>query len=409
MPPENKETPTGVPSGASSPQQPPQNPPNPPDLGKILLPKKDFGPSVDSAQRVNAGILLEQEQHAAAEGLTPAAPVQTPAAPAPSPKKEEPAIDPLQTYKSDIEKVVEGGVSVVSIAAAEARRQDEQGRAAPSAAASSERGVWFSLSLIIGGVLLLAIAGGIIAYILTRPATVPVVQAPTAPFISVDESAAVSVPAGASRMQLMQALQSARQQVALSLGLIEWLYVMHPAAAQGAAGEAVNTRELLSTLAPAIPDNLLRSVSLTYLLGVHSFDENQPFLILQVDSYETAYAGMLAWERTMQDDLAPLFTRTPSPVIQNAPAPASAATSTASTTPAATSTPPVQAFVPAGFTDQVVENHDARVILDKDGNILLLWTFLGRNTVVITTNEYTLREIISRLQNAPIVPAVPGQ
>jgi hypothetical protein len=35
---------------------------------------------------------------------------------------------------------------------------------------------------------------------------------------------------------------------------------------------------------------------------------------------------------------------------------------------------------------------------------LLLWGFINRNTLVITTNEATMREVISRLKNAPIVP-----
>ena len=44
------------------------------DLNKILLPKKE-GPSVDSAQRIDAGSLLAQEQNAT---LKPSEPAQQP-------------------------------------------------------------------------------------------------------------------------------------------------------------------------------------------------------------------------------------------------------------------------------------------------------------------------------------------
>jgi hypothetical protein len=44
------------------------------------------------------------------------------------------------------------------------------------------------------------------------------------------------------------------------------------------------------------------------------------------------------------------------------------------------------------------------VIQSQSGDILLLWTFVNRNILVITTNESTLREIISRLADPSIVP-----
>jgi hypothetical protein len=56
------------------------------------------------------------------------------------------------------------------------------------------------------------------------------------------------------------------------------------------------------------------------------------------------------------------------------------------------------------FVDRVVDNHDSRVIQNAAGDILLLWTFLDRNTLVITTNQYTLSEVISRLNTSSLVP-----
>src|ERR1700690_3100915 len=92
------------------------------DLDKILLPTKEVhGP--DSAQRVNAGALLEQEQNAT---MVPTQPAAAPVAP--TPKKEESLVQPLETYKSDIEHLVQDkNVSVLSIAAAEAERRGQAG------------------------------------------------------------------------------------------------------------------------------------------------------------------------------------------------------------------------------------------------------------------------------------------
>ncbi|MES2203517.1 MAG: hypothetical protein V4474_04320 [Patescibacteria group bacterium] len=351
------------------------------DLSKILLPKKE-GPSVDSAQRINAGALLAQEQEAAQTGLNPDAPAKPEVgAPTKASGKDESAIKNLQTYQGDIESVIGNKpVSVVSIAAAEANRRAQQplGNAAPAATMSfTRRALYWG-----GGLLLILIAAGVGAYVYTRPTTVPVMPLATnAPFIAVDDTEVVQVPTGATRDTLMPALDAARKDTQISLGLMERVYIANPSADKTLAEMPVQT--LLHTLAPYAPASLSRTLRPEYLLGVHSFDENQAFLILSTDSYETAYAGMITWEPGMLADLSPLFTRTP-PVHVNGTA----------------TTSPTPAVIESIFNDRVVENHDARVIQNEYGDILLLWTFLDRNTIAITTNEFTLREILARRTSA---------
>ena len=206
-----------------------------------------------------------------------------------------------------------------------------------------------------------------------------------------------------ARNTLMQTLNEAKKTTQVSLGLIARLYPGIPSAdGQSQIPILVDGQAFLSTLAPNIPEGLLRTIDTKqYLLGIHSFDENQSFLILKVDAYEQAYSGMLAWERTMRIELSPLFTRNISPRIETTHVtPALVATSSTSTPP----TPPPPA--PVGFVDRIVENHDARVIQNEWGDLLLLWTFLDRTTIVITTNEHTLREIISRRKDINIIPHI---
>ena len=98
---------------------------------------------------------------------------------------------------------------------------------------------------------------------------------------------------------------------------------------------------------------------------------------------------MLSWEQNIQNDLSPLFLRTPR-----------------ERTPDEIIPKPAQDFrvVASPFIDAVVENHDARVIRNDTQDILLLWAFADRQTLVLTTNEYTFREVLTRLKNAPTVP-----
>ena len=388
------------------------------DLDKVLLPKKEGTPSVDSAQRINAGVLFEQERTATLPELEKPA-----AAPQPQvPKSEQVLVKPLQTYQGDIESLVgEKQVSVVSIAAAEAERRGMQ---PIEQAAASQGRPWLKKTLIVAvGILLLAAAGGIGFYIYVRSQPVPLSEQVPAPFMFVDETQTTVLQPADARREIMNALVSAKSNVSLSLGLVGRIQIAKPTALNDGTLSEVAAPEFLQALAPNIPTQLVRTLEPQMLLGVHSYDENQAFMLLQADSYETAYSGMLAWEANMRGDLSPLFTRTPAvrtlppPIVSYVPAPV--ATTTASSSIVATSTQGVAAsssepavpavFFQGNFIDQIVENRDARVILNQDGDILLLWTFLDRSIIVIATNEATLREIVSRISQASILSLPPSR
>lgn len=417
MPPAPAPTPAPV-----APAQPPVPLPRGPataashvDLSKIILPKKPGTPSLDSAQRVNAGVLFEQERTAVLpEPEKPAAPAAQPQAP----KQDQPLVRPLQTYQGDIESLVgEKQVSVVSIAAAEAERRGIQ-PLSPEEAANQDRSPWLRKTLIVmAGILLLAGAGGTGFYIYTRLQPVPLAEQAPAPFITVDDTKTVTLQPDEIRSEIMDALVAAKNGVSLSLGLVARIQIAKPGALKDGSLTEVSAPEFLQALAPSVPAQLVRTLEPQMLLGVHSYDENQAFMILKADSYETAYSGMLAWEESVYGDLKPLFVRTPAvhlrPVLQGT-TDAPIGTTTASSSIAATSTPTTTPsaspqFFQGNFIDQIVENHDARVLLNRDGDILLLWTFLDRSTIVIATNEATLREIISRLSQASVLSLPPSK
>jgi hypothetical protein len=371
------------------------------DLGKILLPKKETpGQTPLSAQRVNAGALLEQELAAGTEGtLAQQSPEERAAAipqSKPAPVPEDSLVKPIETYQRDIESVVQDNkVSVLSIATAEANRRSATGLEEPSTKAERTRSWLVNAALIAGGLIFLTGASGALAYLVTRPTSVPVTTANTqaTPFITVDAVKQITITEDTNRSNIMASLNAARQATTLSLGLIEQLSVSQSTTTlNGDSVTPLSAQQFLTLIAPHVPPDLARTVA-GYLLGVHVYDGNEAFIIARVDSYQTGYSGMLSWESFLKQDLSPLFDYTPTVHIPEE--------NVASTTPA-------QQFTQTGFVDRIVENHDARVLQNNFGDIYLLWTFLDRNTIVITTNQATLREIISRLKVAPITP-IPGQ
>ena len=52
------------------------------------------------------------------------------------------------------------------------------------------------------------------------------------------------------------------------------------------------------------------------------------------------------------------------------------------------------------FRDITIKNIDSRAILDKNGKAALIYAIPNKETIVITTGEDTLNEVVNRL-NAP--------
>lgn len=400
-----------------------QNPGSSIDLDKILLPKKETpGTTPQSAQRVSAGLLVAQEEKAATDGPTPqvSTPKETPVEEPAKPPANEDEVRPLQTYHSDIESLVQkGGVSEVSIAAAEAMRKEKKEEVPAEPTPEREAGWWKKWVYVGAGSVLLIASVILIIPVVLRTSPVPTPQGTHTGIIYVDEITAVEVLP--QRQGTMGALVAARDDVNIPLGLIEQIWVTADAKVEQPLPYPIT--DLLLLFAPAIPTDLLRTLKPEYILGVHSYDHNQPFLIVQADSYDVTYRAMLEWERSMRADLIPLFNRTISPQLSPTPpsilppvggSATSTATSTATTTAAATTTvatssafsipetPEESVVIATPFIDRIVENRDTRAIVDQQGNILLLWTFLNRETILITTNEATLREVITRVAATPI-------
>jgi len=397
-------TPPSVPAAIPAPKEP--SAAAHVDLDKILLPKKETpGQTPISAERVNAGELLKQEQTAAAEGtkaqLSPeeklAAASKTAAAhEAPTPVDTD-AVQPLETYQKDIESVVQDkSVSVLSIATAEAERRAKIGDEGPEDPATKRSNFIRNVAFIGGGLLLLVVASGALAYLVSRTSPVAPAQDVSAntPFISVDGIKNITITADEKRDTVLANINAARQATALSLGLIEQLVVSESSTtANGTVADPLSADDFFNLMAPDAPAALNRSIE-QYLLGVHVYDGNQPFIIAHVDSYEDAYAAMLGWENNIQRDLSPVFDYTPTKHIPEQ----NISTTTSTLSPATSS----------NFVDKILENEDTRALVNNYGDVYLLWTFLDRNTLVITTNDATLREIISRLKGAPVTP-IPGQ
>lgn len=150
----------------------------------------------------------------------------------------------------------------------------------------------------------------------------------------------------------------------------------------------LNTQDFLKLINANLPGSLARSLSPQFMIGtfspttnsgvVASERKNSFFIMLQTKDYTQAFAGMLEWEKTMLNDMFLLFNIDVSGENQK--------------------------LLESSFKDIVILNKDTRVLQDQNGNPILYYLFVDNNTFVITDNQDTAKEIISRLVIKNIKP-----
>lgn len=333
------------------------------DEAKPSNTEKTVVPAVESAPKP------EVAPEPAPEPLPPPAPVEPPpqvveqtpkAAPAPAPEKQAPVeapepAEPTAPAEPPL-RYTPGPVP-----------RDTAYAPAPTARpafTASNRGRY----VLIGVSILAALAGLALVLFLwntfgNRDASTPI-QAPiTAPFTA---DIHLAVPLGNAHDALMQNLQRARTESSAP--------IVHFYPVRGDATPA-SVAETMLIFAPQAPGSFMRTVE---DIAFGTIDDT-PFIVLSVSSFDVAFAGMLTWETAMSSDLAPLFG---SPV-------------TATFDPDART---VDQTRPPFFTDVVQQNRDLRILYNADRNERIIYTFLNRNTILITTSSETISDIAALMK-----------
>ena len=306
-------------------------------------------------------------------------PVEEPSTilPPPLPPQEVIKPSPIETYEGDFsDKIKTTGSSQMTILAAE--QDAATGSPKPEQKQKSQGSIVYLIAgiafLIAGG------AGAYFTYIRYISNSAPVVLAPTisAP-IFVDEKEEIS---GTGNVLLQAIKQSINNP--LADGAVRFLYT---------ASSTTVDNDIFSGLQLPAPNILLRNIKASdSMAGVIFARENQsPFFILSVASYSDTFSGMLSWESTMPRDLAQLF-----PAYEIASTTELATTTVASST-TFTAEKSSQTIIVAGFRDEIVGNHDARVYRDTLGRYILIYGYWNQTTLIIARDSDAFTGILDRL------------
>ncbi len=309
-------------------------------------------------------------------------------------KMRSTVIKPLVTYEDDMaETLRKQQESIISINLAEKKRREENGEERGSLEESdSVRRIMLVASIV------LVLAGlGIVGYFYySRTKTVVLVKPVAAPaLITLDATKNIDG-SNLNRDRLVRIVTDARTSIAQPNGSITDLHLTEDP--QGTK-TPVDIGVLFPLIAPTAPAALTRAFDTPYLFGIYSAAQNSPFIIVKVASFEHAFAGMLEWEKNMSDDLGPLFfNTTPTDSSASLNLTNILATSTTSSTPAQIVSPQTGAF-----EDLVIKNKDTRILRDSERNIVLIYSFLDKNTLLITTSDDVFKNVLNKFVNSKLV------
>ncbi len=319
--------------------------------------------------------LLAAEPEASSEGVhrTPSPEGETMQQPA----EADSSVTPLRTLKQDLQHVVrDQKVSVVRAVSL------EQGKKHAEPIDGNEvTPPWGGhLRAIVIAIVLFFLGGAALAgvYIVMQQNAAPLPQQGSDSLVFAEQSVAFPLDQQ-SPSALKNQLAQARAASNASLGSITRIVPVIGAGTQDADGAAqkrpATLSEFLKALGARAPEDLLRALSDQYFFGIHTVDKNAPVFVISVTSYDRAFAGMLAWEKNMNADLAPAFTPVPALTLDETGLP-----------------------MDRTFTDVVMRNYDVRALKDDSGAIQLYYSFPTRDILVIAESPYTFTEILSRLQ-----------
>ncbi len=303
-------------------------------------------------------------------------------------KSESPVIKKLRTLQGDIqEAMLAGKTTLTSIVAAESNRKAAT-TPPPQVGISQEKipgtGSSKTLKIIASflGIILLAGGGFVIWYTqFKQKEPITIIETPGKNSLIIPAQFEIPINIDKRNASYIKAAVAAERKRGLgNLNEIGIIYLMETV---GEEVKALNTEEFTRALEMRMPAEILRTLSANFMLGIHRFPENQTFLILETDSYDRARASMLEWESNLEEDVGKLLRSSTDFAYKNS----SEATTNRRV-----------------FKDETIKNQDARVLYNDNGKILFFYTFLkDRRTIVFTTSEETLGEIISGLAAIKVV------
>jgi len=267
-------------------------------------------------------------------------------------------IKSLRTYQGDVEEAVQKShLSASSILVAEQNRKDGKLLELETPEDSGARNKFY---ILVGSILLVLGITTISAMYYLKSKEEVIIEQKTKTLIAYSEEKTISI-ASSTKEDFIREVLAKKDAFQLPVNSVLYLNIIDN------LGNPEKIEKFFNLVTPLIPPSLARSFSDEYIFGIYSFDTNEPFLILTTNDFASSWSGMLKWEKDMVVDFGKLFSL-PQNIISTV----------------------------NQFKDETQRNKDLRVLRAANGKTVLLYSFVDKNTLVITANESIFNAIVGK-------------
>lgn len=277
----------------------------------------------------------------------------------------------LHTYAGDMADLVRRDeASVIKIAMAEQKRREAE--LSRKIARSQSRN---SIIMFVMGIVLITLGVGVVNYLKQKAkeeSIHPEVQSKVSTLIPIDNQKSIDASSIIGTEELADLLTLER--IGESPFILSSLTLKTKSSSMSSA-------EFLELIGSSIPGNFQRTLDPLFTLGVYHKSktaEGEVFIVFKFNSYEQAVAGAYAWEKTLIDEFYPLFgidiRGENSTLLQK------------------------------NFEDAIVENIDARVLLDNKKNPIMYSVFLNQKLFMVSSSRDAIVEAMKRLRTENAKP-----
>lgn len=305
-------------------------------------------------------------------------------------QKVVPGQKPIRTYESDVaEALAKQQATLATMAIAES--QKKTGSETISNKPPSQIGKKIFVSLLSIIFVAAGTAGAYYLYLqsplVPDPRAVPVIKIQSLVTPDIHQTLKFG---NINRESLISTINSEFNKYSLEPGAILELI---PGQEIGSTTVRMTGSQFIETTGLRMPDILKRSLTDQWMLGVYSgtdlsMTQNFPFILFKTDFFQNAFAGMLRYEPDMIDDLSRILDYEDKARIEDN-----------------ISTTSIASFfgIRGNFEDRVILNRDVREFISERGELLFLYTFIDKDTLLITTSEVVIPAIIERIEKQTYV------
>ncbi len=284
----------------------------------------------------------------------------------------------IHTYTSDMADAVrQNEMSVIKIALAEKEKRESEEMYKKSEGSNSSK-----IFLIFGGIILIGIALGI-TYFVTKKnietnspiQTTKEIEAP----IVYNEKVFIDTAGLTTHNDLSGAIKKEVENTSKD-NSVKAIFLKKDV---GGKSELVDVNGFTSLIGETAPQALIRNLGEEYLIGTYNIkdgDISKPhlFLIFNIKDYNQIYASMLAWEKTLLNDMNLIFN-----IDVNEDR---------------------SELLEKQWSDIIINNKDARVLYDNLGKEVLYYIFIDKNSFLITDSQDMIKEIGARITSKKTKP-----